>query len=107
MVSMVYSDPAGMDWPIANAFRIFMSGGGMFTGPRTFRAWAFAVAYALLPADPNITTTGRRRVHKGSSGRWLVTQTHAVRHGPALIPAPDRRDLRDFPGTHLPLVGGA
>jgi hypothetical protein len=107
MGSMVYSDPRGMDPRVKLAFRILMGGGGLFTGPRSFRAWAFAVAYALLPADPNMTTAGRRRVRKGSSGRWLVTQTHAKRNGPAPIPVPDRRDLRDFPGSHLPPVGGA
>ncbi len=73
MVTMVYP----RDAVLAEKIKRFRLAGREFDGPRTFVQWENAVAYALLPADPNITTAPRRRVRKGSSGRWLVEQTFA------------------------------
>lgn len=56
-------------------------GFSLFVGPRSFRSWDNAVAYAFLPPDPNITVAPRRRVYLGSSGRWIVAQTTALRGG--------------------------
>jgi hypothetical protein len=70
---MVY--PGGRVSAVEDCYRYMIKDGRKFVGGHTFIFWANAVAYALLPADPILTVTGRRRVARGSSGRWVVTQT--------------------------------
>lgn len=98
MVTMVYPDQRGMDSRLVNIIRFFERTGQVFIGPRSFTDWHWAVAYALLPADPNITTA-RRRVHKGSSGRWLVEQTFALSPDDVAVEAADDREARRTGGT--------
>lgn len=50
-----------------------------YMGPKTFRSWDNAIAYALLPAAPGYHATQRRLVLLGSAGRWVVGPTTAPR----------------------------
>ncbi len=54
MVTMVYPDSNHEGLSIAKLLREWVASGALFTGPRSFTLWSMAVAYALLPADPNI-----------------------------------------------------
>jgi hypothetical protein len=46
----------------------------LYVGPRSFHSWDNAIAYAFLPPAAGHGSS-RRRVARGSSGRWVVTQT--------------------------------
>jgi hypothetical protein len=82
---MVYPDLTGGASRIAATLRVMRTAAATFNGSRSFAYWHVALAYALLPADPTLTVTGRRRVRRGSSGRWVVTQTFV---GPRGCPNP-------------------
>jgi hypothetical protein len=76
---MVY--PGGRVSAVEDCYRGMIKDGRRYVGGGSFVFWANAVAYALLPADPTLTQTGRRRVARGSSGRWVVTQTFVGSRG--------------------------
>lgn len=102
MVTMVYPDPNHEGLSIARLLREWEASGALFTGPRSFTLWSMAVAYALLPAHPNMNpriVATRRRVTRGSSGRWIVTQTHTQSAADAAIEAADDREARRTGGT--------
>lgn len=85
MVTMVYPDRFDRDEAVASILRVLMQQGRMFTGSASFVYWTAAVAYALLPADPSLTLTGRRRITRGAE-RWIVTQTFRPRVVPVVPP---------------------
>lgn len=97
MVTMVYP-LIKPDSIVYMSYMLMMASGRKYVGSQSFGSWASAVAYALLPADPTLTVTARRRVARGSSGRWVVTPTFATAPGRG-----GRRDLRDYPGVCLPV----
>jgi hypothetical protein len=89
---MVIMVQGGETWnpPLETVYRCMIEDGVKFTGSRSFTWWVNAVAYALLPAVPHIAQTGRRLVVRGSSGRWIVSQTFS----PRVMPG-DRDPMRE------------
>ena len=101
MVIMVHDSTACVlrDWSVYRTWERWWAEGRMFVGPRAFRTWDCAMAYALLPADTSITLTPRRHVrYSPASERWIVGQTTMPRqygnrrHAAVYLPTRDTED---------------